>query len=271
MRDLKSDNDQIKAISSKQGKISVAMFGFPAFESESADTENKTDTERNFMFESLQRTTFSGKKIADLPGTKDELDFLQKKLTKKKIKSEVFIREDASEEKIKQIASPAILHIATHGFFMPEADKSKLKNAEEHVEAQRLRNAMMRSGLLLAGCANPAYSNEDGILTALEVMDLNLLNTELVALSACETGLGDNRGSEGVWGLKSAFQQAGARTVLISLWKVSDEATQYLMSAFYTALLSGESKRQALKTAQMKTRAKYKHPYFWGGFVMQGS
>jgi CHAT domain-containing protein len=128
----------------------------------------------------------------------------------------------------------------------------------------------MRSGLLLAGCENPKSEGEDGVLTAEEAMNLHLENTELVVLSACETGLGDVQNGEGVFGLQRAFQQAGAKTILMSLWKVSDEATQLLMSEFYSAFLNGKPKREAFKTAQLKLREKYESPYFWGAFVMVG-
>jgi CHAT domain-containing protein len=128
----------------------------------------------------------------------------------------------------------------------------------------------MRSGLLLAGCETPSPEGEDGVLTAEEAMNLSLENTDLVVLSACETGLGEIQNGEGVFGLQRAFQQAGAKTVLMSLWKVDDTATQIMMTEFYKELLSGKTKRAAFKAAQLSLKAKYPEPYYWGAFVMVG-
>ena len=138
---------------------------------------------------------------------------------------------------------------------------------------------MMRSGLVFTGVSTYARDKnkynittqiEDGILTAFEAQNLNLDNTELVVLSACETGKGDIQHGEGVYGLQRGFQAAGARTILMSLWSVSDEATQKLMTSFYKAWLSGKSKREAFRLAQEEIKQEYKHPFFWGAFVMIG-
>lgn len=132
---------------------------------------------------------------------------------------------------------------------------------------------MLRSELMLAG-GNRAWQGdtipdtiEDGILTAKEISHLNLRETDLVVLSACETGLGDIS-SEGVFGLQRAFKQAGAQTIIMSLWNVKDEATQYLMTNFYSYLMQGASKREAFIQARNKCREQYHDPVSWAGFIM---
>ena len=134
----------------------------------------------------------------------------------------------------------------------------------------------MRSGLALAGAntflrGGPLPEEaEDGLLTAEDVSGLDLLATELVVLSACETGLGEVRTGEGVFGLQRAFTLAGARTLVMSLWSVPDEATRELMEEFYRRILAGEGRADALRHAQLKLRQKYPDPYFWGAFICQG-
>ena len=131
----------------------------------------------------------------------------------------------------------------------------------------------MRSGLIMSGAnrvwmgTSPIEGIEDGILTAYEVSNMDLMNTELVVLSACETGLGDIEGGEGVYGLQRAFRVAGAKTLIMSLWKVPDEQTRELMEKFYTGWLSEMDKYEAFRNAQDEMRKKYS-PYYWAAFVM---
>ena len=134
-----------------------------------------------------------------------------------------------------------------------------------------VENPLLRSGLLLANAKQAIAEGGDGVLTAYEAKSLNLDETELVVLSACETGLGDVKNGEGVYGLQRAFQTAGVATVLMSLWTVSDNATQELMTSFYENwLIKKQNKRQAFKNAQEQLREKFPHPYYWAAFVMVG-
>ena len=139
-------------------------------------------------------------------------------------------------------------------------------------------NPLLRSGLLLSGAGKTVtgkaepnlQSNDNGILTAYEAMNLELEGTDLIVLSACETGLGEVKAGEGVYGLQRAFQVAGANALIMSLWKVDDAATQQLMTNFYTNWLKSGNKQTAFKQAQLQLMTKYKDPYYWGAFVMMG-
>ena len=184
----------------------------------------------------------------------------------------------ATEEAFKNIGasgpSPHILHIATHGFFFPDPIAHTADVPGQAIK--RSEHPMIRSGLLLAG-ANHAWKTgrplrpdmEDGILTAYEITQMNLSNTELVVLSACETGLGDLVGSEGVYGLQRAFKIAGARYLIMSLWQVPDFQTQVFMSAFYKRWLEDKMPLpEAFRATQSALRAKYGEAFKWAGFVL---
>ncbi len=221
-------------------------------------------------YNGLQRIIGHQKTITILEGTKIETSQINTLFKNKDIPTVLLQNEEANEQNIKKLQSPPILHIATHGFFIDEPSESELQTMQDSEDRNLLKNPFLRSGLLLAGCQNPQLQGEDGILSAEEVMNLDLQNTELVVLSACETGLGDIEGGEGVYGLQRAFRQAGAKNVLMSLWKVDDTATQLLMNYFYTAILKGKPKREALQTAQLQLKKLYPNPYYWGAFILVG-
>jgi CHAT domain-containing protein len=218
---------------------------------------------------------YGGTAVA-LPGTKVEIEGINKILTGSGYKVSMRQQTEASEAILKTVKAPALMHIATHGYFLADADLSKGGDAMG-VDAENAKNnPLLRSGLILAGAtdqdnATPdLQSNDNGVLTAYEAMNLSLEGTDLIILSACETGLGDVRAGEGVYGLQRAFLVAGANALIMSLWKVDDEATQQLMTNFYTNWTKTGNKQTAFKQAQLQLMSKYKEPYYWGAFVMMG-
>jgi CHAT domain-containing protein/tetratricopeptide (TPR) repeat protein len=211
--------------------------------------------------------------VTPLPGTLKEVETIQALLKLRNVPVSVFTGAVASEEQLKKISNPGVLHIATHGFFLPNQHVSET----ETLAGKKLQDPLLRSGLLLADCeaslkgAAGSSEGEDGILTAYEAMNLFLDQTDMVILSACETGVGEIDNGEGVYGLQRAFQQAGSRYVLVSLWKVDDEATGLLMTKFYEMQLDGVPFAEAFDKARLAVREKYPEPYYWGAFVLIGS
>ncbi len=175
------------------------------------------------------------------------------------------------ETDLRRVHSPWILHIATHGFFLSDQEGFR-----DYANAAAIVNPMLRSGLALAG-ANwrakafvPPPNAGDGLLVAEEVTGMNLNGTELVVLSACETGLGAVQVGEGVFGLRRAFVLAGARTLVMSLWQVPDRETSDLMTDYYSELLNGKGRAEALRTAQLRLRNQERPPFYWAAFICQG-
>lgn len=188
----------------------------------------------------------------------------------------------ATENVIKQLQAPTILHIATHGFFLqdvpqvapPDFSRSILRGTRSATPNSRpTENPLLRSGLALAG-ANPRKSgNEDGILTALEAAGLNLSGTKLVVLSACKTGLGDVTNGQGVYGLRRAFAIAGSESQLMSLWAVNDYSTNTFMVNYYKRLMNNVGRSDVLRQTQLEMLANstYQHPYYWAAFIPSGN
>jgi CHAT domain-containing protein len=192
----------------------------------------------------------------------------------------------ATESAIKQLKTPSILHLATHGFFLPDEEIkptspaiNQLNNQLNQPQYVNLENPLLRSGLALAGFNNRQNkqsnnNTEDGVLTALEVAGLNLRGTELVVLSACETGVGDVKTGDGVYGLRRALVIAGSQTQLLSLWKVADDGTKDLMVEYYQKIKAGKGRHEALREVQLEflnSNTEYQHPYFWASFIPSGN
>lgn len=240
------------------------------------DTAATAQNARSFFgFTNTGEKYFRNKIWAPLPGTKDEIHTLQILFSSAQLPMQNISGEQATEEKFKAMDghSPVLLHIATHGFFLPYAG-NKIKNADSgEALIMQQQNPMFRSGLILAGANaawignNPLPGMEDGILTAYEIAQMNFTGTDLVVLSACETALGDLQSGEGVLGLQRAFKMAGVKQMILSLWKVPDKETTELMTAFYKKWLSGLPPRMALHDAQTAMKNKYA-PFYWAAFVL---
>ena len=179
----------------------------------------------------------------------------------------------ATESAFKTIAAPRILHVATHGFFLENAAANSPPTARGNNSAVKIENPLVRSGLALAG-ANRRVDNaaDDGILTALEASGLNLWGTKLVVLSACDTGLGAVKNGEGVYGLRRAFALAGAQSLVMSLWSVSDAVTREMMIDYYKNLKQGMGRGASLRQVQlsMLKRKGRTHPFYWASFIQSG-
>jgi CHAT domain-containing protein/Tfp pilus assembly protein PilF len=270
---------------SKNRKKAVLM-GHPKYLIDPANKTNDADTKKTNL-DAQKDSWLKHAVFADLPGTAREVKGIQNVLKQQAWNVEINLEANAHEGNLKKLRNPSILHIATHGFFIPSLADQEDNSRGVKIKAQKKKKSgddidlendpMLRSGLILAGVTdyfNAAIkpNSDDGVLTAYEAMSLNLDQTDLVVLSACETGLGKVQNGEGVYGLQRALKIAGARTVLMSLWKVNDDATQKLMNAFYTEWLKSGNKRDAFQKAQQKIKAdeNYKHPYYWGAFVMVG-
>ncbi|NER84845.1 MAG: CHAT domain-containing protein, partial [Leptolyngbya sp. SIO1D8] len=218
--------------------------------------------------------------VGPLPGTAAEAEAIAAILPD----ATVLTTEQATENVLKTTEAPGILHIATHGFFLADVERSRTDSRGIGVLSAEsfgipasaeivVENPLLRAGLALAGFNQRSSGEEDGVLTALEASSLNLFGTQLVVLSACETGLGDIANGEGVYGLRRAFAIAGAESQLMSLWQVSDFGTQSLMGRYYEQLMSGKGRSEALRTVQLamiQEGGEYSHPFYWAAFILAG-
>nr|WP_187329212.1 CHAT domain-containing tetratricopeptide repeat protein [Halomicronema hongdechloris] len=252
-------------------------------ELESRGEQSSSGVERSSSgVETNRRSTdLSQLQVEPLPGTAAEAGAIQPLLPN----ATVLTEDQATENVLKTVQAPRILHIATHGFFLedqpiPVAEESRglsLAAADGLRALPRLtapvENPLLRSGLALAGFNARSSGDEDGVFTALEAANLNLFGTQLVVLSACDTGLGDIANGEGVYGLRRAFAIAGAETQLMSLWQVSDTGTQSLMARYYEKLMAGMGRSEALRAVQLemiREGGQYSRPYYWAAFILAG-
>ena len=242
------------------GNPMTVVFANPDFGSQ-AITQATVSSSPVALFRSPEiRDLQSMRPLSALPGTADEAAALEKRAGKG---VQVFLGPNATEAELRQVSSPRVLHLATHGFFLPEVELGKQTNPllqqRSEIPKTKLENPMHRSGLALAGAQStlqawgrgevPPIEN-DGIVTAEEVGGLKLNGTWLVVLSACETGSGEARAGEGVMGLRRGFIQAGGQNLLMTLWPISDQTTVRIMLDFYDAADKTNNAPEALAEVQ---------------------
>lgn len=258
----------IRKESRQNADLNAALYGYPDYE-----YNFKTMKTSGGITNATIAKRFGLTDLAKLPGTKTEVMEIGKSLREAGWKAIIATDEHASEASLRKLNSPKVLHIATHGFYLKDIetdDKTFLGFESNSIK----NNSMLRSGIILAG-AGPATSDStysdsfnDGILTAYEASMLNLVNTDLVVLSACQTGLGDEMGSQGIAGLQRSFAIAGTKNIIMSLWPVDDEATKILMINFYKSYASTKNIEHAFSEARNEVKKQFSHPYFWAAFIL---
>jgi CHAT domain-containing protein len=218
--------------------------------------------------------------LCSLPATAVEVQSIASLLRTKNWQVAIYQQDNALEEAVKAAQHPRMLHLATHCFFLSDQQVKQTQSLLD--QPAGWEDPMLRSGLFFAGADRvlagdpPLADAGNGVLTAYEATTLSLQGAELVVLSACETGLGESQNGEAVFGLQRALQEAGAETVLMSMWPVPDREKQELMTLFYQKWLGGEDKHEALREAQSELRATVKAryggdlAYYWGAFVLVG-
>jgi CHAT domain-containing protein len=265
-------------IPSKQKGLVIADPDFGELaRTDPSKTVRETEPSANGVFEDLY--------FAPLKAAADEARELKAILPD----TETLTRDKATESALKDVSGPKILHIATHGFFLDELaqvqqgdDKGqtrilKVKRVSttrfDENDPARLVNPLLRSGLGFAGAnVRAGKDGDDGILTALEASGLDLWGTKLVVLSACDTGVGEVKAGDGVYGLRRALVLAGSESQVMSLWPVSDRGTRELMTGYYRGLIAGQGRSEALRRVQLRMLRdpKRRHPFYWASFIQSG-
>lgn len=287
----------MKALANTTEEWSASLYGGINYESSNPtkSAENKTVSDASLKYSISQHRAIidsldiRGMQIDYLPGTLREVQSIEHFLKGSHHNATIYIGSEATETSVKSSSGKkiGILHISTHGFYYTESQakkKEKLRflSFDDKHQTNYEDKTLTRSGLLMAGAKltidgkDVPMDSDDGILTAQEISMLDLRGTDLVVLSACETARGDIMQGEGVFGLQRGFKKAGAKSILMSLWKVSDVSTEILMTEFYKNLCNGKSKRESLRLAQKIVREYkdsegnyiFQDPHYWAGFVM---
>lgn len=247
---LTSGRDLLKQTVSVPSSSNALLIGNPDYSSKTTNQSGNTRGRGNIDIGLVNVNSLRSWCCENLKGTEVEIETIAKLLPS----ANILMGDKATVDAIQEVKAPTILHLATHGFFLPQSD-----------------NPLLASGLALSGF-NPQKDQFNGALTALEVSNLDLWGTKLVVLSACQTGLGVVANGEGVYGLRRAFVLAGAQTQVISLWNVQDNATKDLMIDYYQRLVKNEGRAEAMRQAQltMLKNPNYEHPFYWAPFIVSG-
>jgi CHAT domain-containing protein/Tfp pilus assembly protein PilF len=276
----------------KQGQR-VLLMGDPDFDMGSKEKNSalrKLALGEAYQADTAKRSTdMRGIRFSRLPGTREEVMTIQNIMGKDK--AVVYTGKKALEGVLRGKEMPSIVHLATHGFFLSDLDFIDLadQTIDQGIAVSpkpigdkvKVENPLLRSGIALAGAnttlQSRSYEKSDGIVTAEKILGLRLRGTDMVVLSACDTGVGEVKAGEGVFGLRRAFTQAGTRSLVMSMWSVPDTETKELMVEFYKNVQSGRMNHcQALRQAALKEmkivkeRYGYANPLFWGAFVFMG-
>jgi len=262
------------AIEENKNKIpsSAALFGGVNYNNQRTDSTIVNTKQQYFVHQQYRGGDLDSFKF--LPNTLKEVKAIKKDMDLLNKKTFLFSGQNATEAAFRSMAkgnaSPEIIHFATHGFTFPDSVRQKNDDADNAFKISG--NPLLRCGLIMAGGNNGwkgknKANEDDGILTGLEISSASLQNTQLVILSACETGTGELRGSEGVYGLQRAFKLAGVNYVMATLWQVPDKETNEFMQYFYKNLLDGKGIRQSFILTQKTMRKKYA-PYYWAAFTL---
>jgi CHAT domain-containing protein len=255
---LTSGRDLLRLQVPRESKSAPLVLADPAFDEEKGPALPASHAAAKPALVAARRSITVGRELADvyfapLAGTAHEARVIHALFPEATVLTGV----RASKSALKSATAPGLLHVATHGFFLERATNA---------------NPLLRSGLALAGANRPDRSESGGILSALEAAGLNLWGTKLVTLSACDTGIGEVKNGEGVYGLRRALVLAGAETLVMSLWPVSDYQTRELMRQYYRGLRQGRGRGDALRHVQldMLREGKRRHPFYWASFIQSG-
>lgn len=271
---------------------SAALFGgLDYYNDQISETGNNVKEKNVTNTDAYSQLRALKEEWAPLNGTQKEIESISTTLSNNNIKVDVFTGSIGSETVFKSLSSKdvSLIHLATHGFYFEEETAQQLNYYNQYNNTKNFESGM-RSGLVFSG-ANKAWkglrsgtSSDDGILTADEILGMDLSSTDLLVLSACQSALGDSK-SDGIYGIQRSFKIAGVNSIIMSLWEVDDAATSLMMQSFYKFYLNGMSKREAFKAAQLEVKSSYekraksqskslpKHKrydstFYWAAFIM---